>query len=497
MTPYELVCSRYILPFPLYPFQQEQVDGLGPLPRSALYWEPGLGKTAGSTVCALFHIETGAEGTVVLMPPILITTWSRWLAKIRRYDGSKLNVTAYKGSPAERKNIKLQGDFILMGLQIFKKDIERIERELGDRRIHVILDEAQAIKNVGSQNYKLFRDFTSAQTSQLLTGTPLSTPIDGYAYIKLVSPNIYRNLHQFEQIHIAERDFFNKPTAWRNLELLAENLLINADRKTKEQVLLDLPEAIVVPLEYDLAPAHQKLYRKMVEDQLLKLPDDQKIDLTQSSALYHAMGQVVMGWDHFSGEPKNVAAGFDLIEEVLDELGDKKLIVFANYRRTNAAISERFKCPAIFGEISALQKQRNLDKFIDDQECRLISIAPSAGGIGLDGMQHVCADVLFIEPPPLANYIQALSRVHRDGQRCVVTVRVASANNTVQQTRLKALAAQEELVQPLQGSKAELRAALFGDAAPVVRGASNVIDSVPISPEVSSMLRNLLVTERV
>ena len=231
----------------------------------------------------------------------------------------------------------------------------------------------------------------------------------------------------------------------------------------------------------------------MVEDQLLKLPDDKKIDLTQSSALYHAMGQVIMGWDHFSGEPKNVAAGFDLISEVLDELGDKKLIVFANYRRTNTVISERFKCPAVYGEISAKDKQIALDKFINDPSCRLITLAPKAAGLGIDGMQHVCADVLFIEPSPLSEYIQALSRVHREGQRRVVTVRIASANGTIQQARLAALAAQEELVQPLQGSKAELRAALFGESGEAKRKA----ETMPVSPEVSSLLRNLLVAERV
>lgn len=490
MTPYELVTQRYLLPIEGYPFQQAAINELAPLPRSALYWEPGLGKTYGSTICALYHREFGAHKTLVIMPPILIPTWSRWLARVKRVDGSPVKVVAYRGSPAERRAMQLEGDFILMSMQIFKKDYERIHHDTIFDRLHIILDEAQCIKNVGSQNYKLFRDFTSEHTVQLLTGTPLSTPADGYAYIKLVAPSVYRTLHQYEQIHVAERDFFGNVTGWRNLDLLAENLLVNADRKTKEQVLVDLPECITVPLEYDLAPMHQRLYRKMVEDELLKLPDDQKIDLTQASALYHALGQVVMGWDHFSGKPENVAAGFDLIEEVLDELGDKKLIVFANYRRTNGAIAARFKCPAVYGEITAKEKQANLDRFINDPKCRLITMAPSAGGVGVDGMQASCSDVLFIEPPPLANYIQALSRVHRNGQRQVVTVRVASANGTVQQTRLKALVAQEELVQPLQGSKASLRAALYGDAGSVLRAVAPT-ENMPIKPEVTNLLKNV------
>ena len=39
---------------------------------------------------------------------------------------------------------------------------------------------------------------------------------------------MYQNLAQFERIHIKTRDFFNNPTEWQNLDLLQENLMLQA-----------------------------------------------------------------------------------------------------------------------------------------------------------------------------------------------------------------------------------------------------------------------------
>lgn len=463
-TPYQEVQRHFVLPFPLYPFQVEAVDDLAPLTNSGVYFEPGLGKTATATVCALHHLLHGSDQVVVTMPPIIIPNWARWLRSIRRADGRPLRVTEYRGTPAKRAAMSLDGDFILMSMDIFKRDNKRLCDDLSSRRIHVILDEAQCIKDVSTGNHKIYRSFVETQSHQLLTGTPLNAPLDGYAYIRLVAPGTYQNLAQFERIHVKARDFFDKPTEYQNLDLLQTNMQINAVRKTKEDVLPDLPECIVTHLEYDLDSRHLKLYRQLASEQLLKLPDGGKIDATQASALYHALGQIIMQWHYFGQDEALKSAGYDLIDEVLDELGDKKLIVFANYQRTNAEIQRRFRCPGLWGQVSAGAKQLALDTFINEPTCRLITMNPRAGGVGVDGMQHVCADVLYVEPPITpTHWVQSLSRAHRTGQTKAVTVRMGQAAGTIQKHLISTLTAKEAVVNPLQGSRAMLQEALFGE----------------------------------
>ena len=472
-TAYEHVRNNFTFPFELYPFQQAAVNELAPLDRSGLYLDPGLGKTAVSTHCAL-HKD---KPVIAILPPILITSWARWLAKVKRKDGTALDVLTYQGSPKQRKEMNLIGhDFVLMSMQIFKRDQERILQDFHQVDLHLLLDEAHCIKDVGTANYKTFRDFSYERSAQLLTGTPLNNPMDAYAYTRLVAPGVYRTLSQFERVHVAVRDFFGKPIEYANLELLSENLLVNSVRKTKEEVLIDLPPCIVTQMDYELTPPHAKLYKRLVEEQLLKLPDGDKIDATQATALYHALGQIIMQWHHFGQNDELKSAGYDLLEEVLDELGDKKLVVFANYQRTNAEIQRRYNCPGVWGGVSAKEKQIAIDRFIDDPNCRLITLMPTSGGVGIDGLQHVCTDVLYLEPPiAVMHFVQSLSRVHRDGQTKVVTVRLATALSTIQQYLVRRLSEKEALVQPLQGSRAMLKAALFGEPVP-----TNTYQGVPV-----------------
>jgi len=171
-----------------------------------------------------------------------------------------------------------------------------------------------------------------------------------------------------------------------------------------------------------------------------------------------------MQWSYFAQDEKLKAEGYNLIEEILEELGGGgKLLVFANYTRTNQELVRRFKCPAIYGEISPKGKQLAIDTFIDDDKCRLLVLNPIAGGVGVDGLQHVCCDAFYAEPPVTPSaWTQSLSRIHRDGQMRPVTVRMGIALGTCQPKLIRGLSDKEELVNPIQGSKVELRAALFG-----------------------------------
>lgn len=469
-TPHALVLAHYEFPFVLHPYQVEAVNYLAPLPWTGLYLQPGLGKTVVATFCALYRrIRGHSEVTLGVMPPLLVTQWSRWLSRVKPKNGGPLRVARYEGTPAERRAVSFDADFVLMGIQIFKRDIERVSEEFCDKDVFTFLDEAQCIKDVGSQNYQRFRAFVEGRACQLLTGTPLNMPMDGYAFINIVAPGIYRNFLDFTNTHVLAVDQFDAPRAYKNLDLLRENLLINAFLRTKEDVFLDLPEAIITEIEYDLDKKHYVLYKTLVNDKLIQLPDGEKIDVTQATALYHALGQIVCQWHHFGADPALKSKIYSLIEEVLEELGSKKLIVFSNYQRTNEELVRRFGCPGIWGQIPHAQKLLNQARFLDDDKCRLIAMHPQSGGVGLDGFQHVCQDVLYAEPPITpSHWTQSLSRVHREGQKLSVTVRMAIARGTLQRHLTTRLSDKEALIQPVQGAKAylttlDIRRIVFGE----------------------------------
>jgi len=462
MTPLEYVAANFKLPFKPYPFQVEVINTLAPLERQGFYMDMGTGKTLTSTISSLYKLKQEGRKTLVLVPPILMVMWKRWLDKIGGIT-SKL----YQGTPAKRKEIIFDADFIIMSIHIFKRDWDSIVERCGNWLWNILVDEATSIKNVGSDNHKAVHAIVTNldATLMLLTGTPLTTPIDGYAYVKLVAPGTYRNLHHFENVHVGSRDLYKNVVSWTNLDLLAENMRINSVRILKTDVMKDLPPVNITPLPYALDSAHYSLYKKLATEELLELESGGKVDATSVSALYHALGQIVMNYGHFAEDDSKVAAGIDIAEELLGELGPEgKLVIFANYRLTNRLLVSKLAAhnpTAVFGDISQRQQRRNIDTFISDPSCRVFIGQVSAAGVGLDGLQDVCHTMLFLETPQTPSQLeQAVARLHRGGQTKPVQAYVAVAERTLQPRQFDALIAKEILVGQVIRSPELLRASL-------------------------------------
>lgn len=461
MTPYELVKQHYKLPFELYPFQVDIMNDLALNERAGYYMAVGTGKTITSISAALYKLHLKhVKRVVCVMPPVLLVNWER---NIQRIPG--VSVVRYQGSPKVRSEINLDVQFILVGYQIFKKDYAYLSSKLEDT-VLLLLDEGQAVKNIGSDTYKKVRDFSITNQLAILTGTPLTTPNDGYAYVNLISPGTYRSFHQFSNIHTSKTDFFGNVVEWRNLDLLRENMELNSRFITQAEAIKDLPEITYNPIFYDLDPGHAKLYRKLADEQLLRLDDGKKIDVTNTSALIHALSQIPMNAEHFSGGALK-STGLDLLDELMAELGTDKLVVFTQYRMTNKRLLDycaRYNAVGVYGEITGPQKQANIDRFVQDPTCRMIIMQQSAGGVGVDGLQTVCNTVLFLEMGYTSTgFEQAVARVLRTGQTKPVTVHLAVAVGTIQKKTLDVVLQKDTVLGVVQKGAGGLRAAIYGE----------------------------------
>lgn len=466
----EVVNRHVTLPFQPYPCQAEDIERLAILPRAGLYDEPGCGKTVKST-CISIYKQIASEGTavtVVIVPPILIAQWVRWLNKIEGIG----RVVAYQGTPKERAEIRLyDADYIVLSIQIFKKEKGRLAQEIGNRPRIGIVDEATSIKNVGSDNYRSVRDFFAGHELMLLTGTPLSNPGDAYAYIKLISPIVYASERQFRNIHVEQEDFFGNVTKWTNLELLQQNLLNNSCRTLKEHMLPYLKQPIYVPIEYELDAKHRKLYEQLMDEQILLLKNGEKIDATSATRLYHAAQQIVTNLERYSGVESDRSRAWDVLDSVIEELGidngsGKKLIVYAQYKVTNRKLVERlakYGVVACFSDVSRQQQTKNVERFRSDPSCKVLVAQPLSAGYGVDELQNVCHDVLFFETPIVPSHFhQGVSRVYRDGQKNTPVVRIAIAQDTIQVRLHSQLLSKDELVNKVQIGFKDLREMIYG-----------------------------------
>jgi len=450
--------------FVLHDWQKEDILTLIAWDRVGVFLPVGAGKTVCTTLVAL---AWGHQHRVVILPPILIDQWVKWINKIPNSGGA----AAYQGSPKQRGLIDLKShSWWIMSNTIFKNDFDRIRKLLEGTTYCLLVDEAQNIKNSGTDIFKKAFAFSAGQGLALMTGTELNDPADAYAYVKIKTPGVYRSFGQFANIHVAKRDFFDKPIAWRELDLMNRNLYLQSVQRTKEEVHAHLPKANYIPFPYKLAPAHQKLYDQLMEEQLLELEQGGKVDATTQGSLYNFSQQLVLNWAYFADDPTLRPTGLDVVDMVRDaiELGQpksSKLIIWSWFRMSTKllyAYMDTLYPGAVAVAFSESNSQKEVARFMDDPGTHTLVAQPGSAGAGLNP-QYVCWASLFMETPTRTiQFRQAAGRVDREGQRYNANIWIAQAEDTIQVTLYNNLLSNDSLVQKVQGNVHDLRKIIHG-----------------------------------
>ncbi len=474
----EEVIAAHPFPFELELMQKQDIVKLAGWRRALGDLPVGYGKTCIGTAASLM---LGPDLTVILVPPILIVQWVAWLKSV---PGTG-TVYAYTGSPTERKSIPVKtARWLVMSYAIFRNDLDRLGADTHEREVLTIVDEAQNLKNSTSLLFKGVKSFSANRDLFLMSGTIMSKPADAYAYISLTTPGAYHSLRQFENIHVAERDFFEQPIEWHNLDLLNANLNARRVYRTKEEVHAALPKANFIPIYYDLSKEHMALYQRLMTEQLLELESSgEKIDATTAQRLYHAAQQIISNYGYFADDETKRGGVFDLIDEVCDQIslgapGSSKLILWTTYKRTSAAVQAymqqkleaittvvgRKKLPAGYRSVAAYSganSKKSVAEFLEDPYTVNLTAQPGSAGAGLNP-QHLCWECAFVETPTTTiPFIQSSGRIDRKGQKYRPNIRLFIARGTIQEKLLANLISNDELVQKSSGSLKGIKSLIF------------------------------------
>jgi SWI/SNF-related matrix-associated actin-dependent regulator 1 of chromatin subfamily A len=127
------------------------------------------------------------------------------------------------------------------------------------------------------------------------------------------------------------------------------------------------------------------------------------------------------------------------------------------------------------GSVTGAARQREVDRFVRDPECRLFLANIQAAGEGLDGLQGSCSDAAFAELPwTPAEVDQAEDRIHRMGQRESVAIHYLLAAGTLEETLAGGLDhARQVVTQIVDGKKADSHSMLSYLLKAVLQGGKN------------------------
>lgn len=187
-------------------------------------------------------------------------------------------------------------------------------------------------------------------------------------------------------------------------------------RRDKSLVLKELPDMI---RQYRIIEiTNRKEYESAENDlrgylQEYTQCDDEKIKAAIRSEAIVKIGVL----RRLSAEGKMEEA-ISFIKDILD--AGQKLIVFAAHKSVVAKIKKSFRdAVTVTGDDNQDQKQKSVDKFQNDPECRLIVLNIKSGGVGIT--LTAASNVLFVEFPwTAADCDQCECRAYRNGQKNVV-----------------------------------------------------------------------------
>jgi SNF2 family DNA or RNA helicase len=356
-----------------------------------------------------------------------------------------------------------ESDIVLTTYGTLLRDVTQLKDVEFD---YVILDEAQSIKNAAAQSSKACR-LLSARHRLALTGTPIENHLgELWSLFDFLNPGMLGQSTAFQR--------FAKPAADGEMDgriLLAKAISPFVLRRTKSQVLTDLPEKTEQTIYCDLSPKERKKYDEMKDYFRNSLTNKIKSDGLEKSKIHvlEALLRLRQAACHQGlldeKKQKEMSAKLETLFEQLDELlaEGHKALIFSQFTSLLAIVKKHLDKKKITYEYldgQSRNREKLVHRFQTDANCPLFLISLKAGGKGLN---LTAADYVFILDPwwNPAVEAQAVDRAHRLGQDKPVFAYRLIARDTV-----------EEKILQLQEGKRQLAESIISADSSLLKGLS-------------------------
>ncbi|MBM3955077.1 MAG: DEAD/DEAH box helicase [Planctomycetes bacterium] len=423
----------------------------------------GLGKTI--QVLAMLvrrraTLEAGGLGhrpSLVIVPKSLVFNW---IEEATRF-APQLRVLNHTGNTrGEAAGSMTDHDVVLTTYGTLRRDIVRHREVEFD---YVVLDEAQSIKNAGSQAAKACR-LLRARHRLALTGTPVENHIgELWSIFEFLNPGQLGSASRLKR-------FLAGGQGTGAAEVVARAVKPFLLRRTKAQVLSDLPEKTEQTIFCELGESQRKTYDELREHYRLELSGRiGRLGIGKARfAVLEALLRLRQTACHPALiDPSRIDEPGAKLETLLEQLGEvidegHKVLVFSQFTSFLAILRHHLDGRGQTYEYldgKTTDRQARVTRFQEDPDCRLFLVSLKAGGQGLN---LTAADYIYILDPwwNPAVEAQAVDRAHRIGQTRRVFAYRLIARDTV-----------EEKILALQARKREL-------ADSIVRADENMITSL-------------------
>ncbi|HXH29484.1 MAG TPA: DEAD/DEAH box helicase [Bacteriovoracaceae bacterium] len=384
----------------------------------------GLGKTL-QTIMLLQTLKHSVEKILIICPVSILYNWKNELEKF-----SDLTFSIYYG---DEREFNTEAKVILTSYGLMKKESFTT---LGEVEFDILIfDEVQHLKNIRSLGANAARQL-KAKFRICLTGTPVENDLsEFYNIMDLCVPGVWGDLGMIKSTSKSKNRLLARKTV--------KPFIL---RRTKDQVLKELPEKIENHVFLDFSPEERETYQNKlnaVRSNMLA-PGAKRYGEVLKSLL--EMRQLCL-WQK---QPVLQSTKIDFLMDNLEQLVTEghKTLVFSQFTTYLDMIENKIKVAgwkmARIDGSQTIKKRGEMVEYFQNGDAQIFLISLKAGGFGLN---LTAASYIFLMDPwwnPAVER-QAIDRAHRIGQENKLTVYRPIIKDSV-----------EEKVLVLQQSKREL-----------------------------------------
>ena len=395
--------------------------------------EMGLGKTI-QTIA--FLLSNKDKKSIVITPTALIYNWKNELEKF----APTLKVGLLHAAKSEREKIldNIDNyDVILTTYTTYKNDIDKYKNISFD---YCIIDEAQNIKNPDAIITKTIKN-VNAKVKFALTGTPIENNLmELWSIFDFIMPGYLYNKSKFKSI------FVNNDKNIIELKNLIKPFIL---RRTKKEVITELPDKIEQKIIIDLEKEHKRAYKGYVNLITRKIKENNQDNITVFSYLTK-LRQLCLSPELMVKNYQGKNSKLDVLINIINDSSDEKILVFSQFTKVLEVIGKRLNEENISysyldGKTSAKDRVKLVEEFNTNNN-KVFLISLKAGGTGL----NLTSANIVVHFDPWWNPAvedQASDRAHRIGQKNVVNVIKLIAKGTAEERVINLQETKKELIE--------------------------------------------------
>lgn len=411
-----------------FAYQLQAVEAAKNLPYAAIFHEQGLGKTKIGIDLALEWLRNDVVDVVVIVTKLSLV--QNWREEMEAHSHLKPRVLD-QNRAANFYGLNSATPLFLMHYEAMRSEERRLALFLRTRRVGVILDESQKIKNPNADlSMALHRLSMGFARRVIMSGTPIANrPYDLWSQIYFLDQGLAlgNDFEGFKAKLDLSNDLWKSPSAQRDfteeLGSVFGRISSFAIRETKDSAGIELPEKrvenVLVPMEEKQRVLYDAIrieLAALVQANGEVVRDDAESALKRLLRLVQVASNPILVDEAYDAMPGKLAKLLELVEGAVAT--GSKIIVWTSFVENADWLVGRlsaFGAVVVHGRLGLDTRNEALAAFKHDAAVKVLVATPGAAKEGLTltvANQAVFYDRSF----SLDDYLQAQDRIHRISQ---------------------------------------------------------------------------------